>query len=155
MKKPKVAKHTIEPVVRKEPKFKDPEIEGYPLAWRFSACDKGGPFSWRDIESAEKHKQIIDALHEFETKTYQDLMEQGSHPIPCSQLEKPARDRLRAIERDDVEELFSFRVAGAHRVWCVQSGHIMRVLWWDPEHRVYTVPKDQGDRAKKNKRRRR
>lgn len=155
MKPPKVAKHEVEPRVEKRAKSNDPEIEGQPLAWRFSGCDKGGPFSWHTIENAEKHKQIIDTLHEFETKSWQEIMDQGSHPIPCHRLEKSARDRLREIERDDVEELISFRVAGAHRVWCVQSGNIMRVLWWDPEHLVYVVPKDKGDRDKKNKRRRR
>lgn len=154
MKKPKIAKHVIEPIVEKRPKSKDPEIEGHPLAWRFSGCDRDGPFSWLSIESTDKHKQIIDALHEFETKPWAEIKEQGSHPIPCHQLEKPARDRLKEIEFDDVEELMSFRIAGAHRVWCVQSGHIMRVLWWDPNHQVYFVPKDRGDRAKLNKRRR-
>lgn len=79
-----------------------------------------------------------------------------SNVMPCllAKLDKPARDRLKEIEFDDVEELMSFRIAGAHRVWCVQSGHIMRVLWWDPNHQVYVVPKDRGDRAKLNKRRR-
>ena len=40
------------------------------------------------------------------------------------------------IRQDDVDELMSFRLDSRGRVWCIQTGNIMRVLWWDPNHEV-------------------
>lgn len=135
----------------KAPKFKDPHIEGQPLAWRFSACDPGGPFAW-SVQPDAKFREVMTKLQEFEGKAWNDITQGGSHPIPVWKLEKAARDRLKDIDRDDVDELMSFRLTGPNRVWCIQSGNIMRVLWWDEQHQVYIVPKDSGDRKKENRR---
>ncbi|GGK35401.1 hypothetical protein [Salinarimonas ramus] len=150
-KSPKIAKHVVEPEPTKTPKYREPEIEGLPLAWRFSACDRDGPFSWIAFETADKFKEVIDRLHDFETKSWNDLLGAGCHPIEVYRLEKEARDRLRAIQRDDLDELMSFRVAGAHRLWCVRERNIMRILWWDPDHMVYRTEKDRADRTKRKR----
>lgn len=144
----KKPKWSAAPEPKKIPKFVDPPIEGGPLAWRFSTCDKKGPFAWSGLTDSVKFKEVIEKLHEFETKTWDEIKKAGSHPIPCVQLEKPARDQLAAIKQDDLDELMSFRLTGANRVWCVQSGNIMRVLWWDPDHQVYIVKKDKADQRK-------
>lgn len=54
--------------------------------------------------------------------------------------------------RDDIDELMSFRCAGAERVWCIQEANVMKVLWWDPGHQVDPVPKDRADRQKEKRR---
>ncbi|MER8975442.1 MULTISPECIES: hypothetical protein [unclassified Mesorhizobium] len=151
----KIPKHVVNPIPEKVPKWTESFIGGgeHPLAWRFSSSDPAGPFAWSALAPLEKFKEVIEKLHEFETKSWQQIIDGGSHPIETYRLEKSARDRLSEIKQDDVDDLMSFRLSGANRVWCIQSGHIMRVLWWDPEHQVYIVPKDRGDRAKRNKRR--
>ena len=135
-KKPKIAKHLQNLVPQKIPKTKDPEIGGSPLAWRFSACDKGGPFAWTSLEHGNPYKEVIERLHEFETKEWDEIVRGGSHPIQVYKCEKPARDRLVEIQQDDVDELMSFRISGKKRVWCIQDRNIMRVLWWDPDHAI-------------------
>ena len=150
-KPPKHAKWAQDPQPTKQPKWKDPVIEGQPLAWRFSVCDKGGPFGWPALTDP-KFKEVHDKLHEFETKNWPELHAGGSHPIATDRLEKPARDRLGAIGQDDIDELMSFRLTGTNRIWCIHDRNIMRVLWWDPDHQVYIVPKDRGDREKRNRR---
>lgn len=150
-KRPKVAET---PKPQKAPKWCDePHINGDgPLSWKFSQCDRDGPFSWRELDGETAHR-VMSCLAEFEAKSWTDLEKTGSHPIECYKLEKPARDRLVDIEHDDLDSLMSFRISGSCRVWCIQDGSIMRVLWWDPEHEAYLVPKDRGDRKKRHRRR--
>lgn len=136
-KKPKFA---VAPQPEKKPKFQDPCIEGQPLAWRFSGADRGGPFGWA-IQPDAKFREIMEKLHEFEAKNWNDIINTGSHPIAVKDICKDARDRLAAIKRDDVDELMSFRLTGPNRVWCIQAGNIMRALWWDPEHKICPAKK--------------
>lgn len=124
-----------------------------PLAWRFSGADKGGPFSWASLKDG--YQKVVEHLHEFETKSWDEIKRAGCHPIEISRLEKGARDRLQAIKRDDLDALMSFRVGGAERVWAIQEPgcrNIMRVLWWDPAHSVYRTERDKGDRIKRKNR---
>ena len=58
----------ISPSEEKKPRFKDPLIEGSPLSWRFSSCDRDGPFSWAVLQDPQ-YKAIVEKLHEFETKS--------------------------------------------------------------------------------------
>jgi hypothetical protein len=110
----------------------EPTVHDRPLAWRFSGADRAGPFSWAAIENAEKFKEIIEKLHDFETKNWGQISDTGSHPIQRGHLVRSAQDRLVAIGQDDIDELMSFRLTGPNRVWCIQHENIMRVLWWDP-----------------------
>jgi hypothetical protein len=134
--KPKVAKHLQNPEPRKRPKSRDHEIDGFPLAWRFSGCDKGGPFSWAALDHGAPFREVIERLQEFETKQWAEIINTGSHPVEIHKCEKPAKDRLAEIKQDDLDELMSFRISGTKRVWCIKDGNIMRVLWWDPDHQV-------------------
>jgi hypothetical protein len=136
----KIAKHLQNPQPIKRPKSKDPEIDGSPLAWRFSGSDNAGPYSWAALEHGAPFKEVMDRLHEFETKTWEEIIRTGSHPIEVYKCEKPAKNRLEEIKQDDIDELMSFRVSGKKRVWCIKDRNIMRVLWWDPEHEVCPAP---------------
>lgn len=141
----------INPVEEKQARYQDPCIEGHPLAWRFSGCDKEGPFGWTIAEDA-KYREVIEKLHEFEGKTWPEIIATGSHSIEVHLICKDAQDRLVAIERDDLDELMSFRLTGPNRVWCEKAGHIMRILWWDENHAVYPTLKDPSDRRKAKRR---
>jgi hypothetical protein len=134
--KQKIAKHQQNPAPEKRAKSSDPQIDGSPLAWRFSACDKDGPFSWMNLEHGEPYRQVMERLHEFETKTWDEIIKTGSHPIEVYKCEKAAKDRLADIKQDDIDELMSFRVTGRKRVWCIRDRNIMRILWWDPDHKI-------------------
>lgn len=147
----KQPKTDIEPNPQKRPKWADHHIEGSPLAWRFSACDRGGPFSWAAIEGTNSLHDVISRLAAFEQMTWADIIRARCHPIECHRLEKPARDRLVEINQDDLDELMAFHITGPNRVWCIKDQNIMRVLWWDPEHQVYPVERDKADREKRRR----
>lgn len=132
----------------------DPQINGEgPLSWRFSTCDGDGPFRW-DAITPDDLVEVLSRLAMFEGMSWQEIIDAGSHPIETHRLEQPARSRLGEIQHDDLDNLMSLRISGAKRVWCIQHGCIMRVLWWDPGHQVYLVERDRADRQKRRNRRR-
>ncbi|MGV9006815.1 MAG: hypothetical protein ACOH1H_08780 [Brevundimonas sp.] len=147
-KRDKQTKFGATPQPVKKAKVSDPTIEGQPLAWRFSGCDGDGPFSWAALVPGDKHRAVLQRLAAFEAMTWEQIIATKSHQIPLASLGREAKERLKAIERDDEDELMSFRIAGAERVWCFKDGSLMRVLWWDPEHKVYPLEKDRADRKK-------
>lgn len=132
-KRPTIAE---QPTPKKHARSDDPVIEGLPLAWRFSACDKGGPWAWSSLDDASQYKRVMEQLHEFERMNWNAISGQGSHEVERGRLAKKARDRLETIKRDDETHLMSFRVTGKNRVWCIRERNIMSVLWWDPNHSV-------------------
>jgi hypothetical protein len=145
----KQPKFVEKPKVVKVPKWTgDNVIAGTnPLSWRFSHRDTGGPFGWQET-SSEKLAGVIARFAELEGMTWEQIKATGSHPIECARLCEAARARLVAIGHDDLDEMMSFRVMGAVRVWCIHDTSIMRVLWWDPKHEVYPTPVDKADRKK-------
>lgn len=148
----KQAKFGADAAPEKKPVIREHQFEdGHPLAWRFGQADRGGPFPW-DIQPDPKFREVMVKLSEFENKNWNDITAGGSHPIETDKLCDAARKRLVEIEKDDLDELVSLRLAGANRVWCVKSGHLLRPLWWDENHQVYPVEKDKADRQKRKRR---
>lgn len=147
----KEAKFGAKPAPKKTVKIAEHKFDdGHPLAWRFAQTDKGGPFPWL-IEPPEKFQEVIEKLSTFEDKNWNEITRGGSHPIDTAALCNEAKERLVALEKDDLDELLSLRLAGDNRVWCVKNGHILRPLWWDADHKVYPVLKDKADRKKKRR----
>ena len=60
---------------------------------------------------------------------------------PPQRLSAEAKQRLRDIKLDDIDTLWSFRMSGAGRFWCLKHENIYSLLWWDPNHEVYPVSK--------------
>ena len=146
---PDVAKKAV---ASKEPKI---EVEG-PIAWRFSETDRGGPFPW-DIADDAKFRKVMERLHGFEDKTAEELKSTGSHSVEVTSLCDAARRRLTEVELDDIVVLTAFRITRANRVWCFRrsGSSVMRVLWWDENHKVYPMATNHADRIKeKNKQKR-
>ena len=65
-----------------------------------------------------------------------DFAQSGSHGVPLAKLSTGAQRRLRDIGKADVDELWSLRIQGKQRVWCIAFGNVMKALWWDPDHEV-------------------
>ena len=130
---PKVAQ---EPRPRKQPSALEPTVHSDSLAWRFSACDRDGDWAWTNLSNPGKYKEVMEKLHEFETKNWSEITRKGSHLVAINKIVRKAKTRLRDIKQDDVDVLMSFRLTGTNRVWCIMDRNIMRVLWWD-YHTVY------------------
>lgn len=99
-------------------------------------CD--GPFGWNLCASHEQFLLILKKKGQIESMSFTDLGRGGSHAIESWKLCKEAKDRLEFLKLDDFDELYSLRLTGTQRIWCIREGgtNVMRVLWWDPDHRV-------------------
>lgn len=124
--------HKVPPSVKHEP-----TINGDYLTWRFSFADRNHPeWGWNHLTGNEL-EEVLNKFHEFETMSQKSLHRGGNHEYPLSNLPQKAHNRLIEIQKDDWDQIMSFRISGAKRVWCLKSGTLMRVLWWDPKHTVY------------------
>ncbi len=106
--------------------------------WKLDTADQEGPFGWQShLQKSAFWPGIMKRLAEMESMTWQVIRQTtGSHPIPVSDLSKEAQVRLAEIRQDDVDELYSLRVTGRRRLWGIMEGHSLKILWWDPDHKV-------------------
>jgi len=111
----------------------------FPL-WAFRIVDLGGPWCWSALDG-DGLREVLQRMKELETMTWHSITETGSHFIDVASLSKPARDRLMEIHQDDVDQLYSLRMAGRPRIFGIRDGGVFRVLWWDPRHEVCPSPK--------------
>ena len=136
--KPKQPKFAANPYPVKTPKVisAPPRFQGTILAWRFNAADQSGPFAWSSIADGETYRTVIEKLIGFETMSETDLGAAGCHAIPLGRLSSEAQRRLTEIQLDDLDDLYSFRIKGKMRVFGVVRSNYVRVLWFDPDHKV-------------------
>lgn len=103
-------------------------------SWRFSTVDRQGPFSWP--KEADKQMKIIDKLHSFDGMEWSEIEGSSHHSIAIESLSKEAKERLATIKLDDIDELFSFRLGGKGRIFCIRDNNVAKLLWDDPNHKV-------------------
>jgi hypothetical protein len=144
--------------LRKKPKAKAiPEICKRPIAapqnspesilkrkpsWRFGLLDFHSSWGWFKLQSPGKIEGIINKLKNFERMTWGEIEKnKQSHSISLDCISKEARDRLKKMNRDDLDPLFSLRLSGKERIWGWRDQESFYIIWWDPEHTVYPVPK--------------
>ena len=73
-------------------------------------------------------------LGEFEKMNAAELKTaRSNHKHFMSTLAKEAIERLKELQLDDLDDIWSFRVTGERRFWCIKHENIYALLWWDPE----------------------
>ena len=118
-----------------------PNLEGRYLSWRFSSADISGPFSCGQFEHND-FVQFWDRLRAFEKMNVSEFRKAKSfHGVPTTNISKKAKTRLEDIGLDDIDIIYSFRIMGLCRLWCMKHENILSVLWWDRNHEVYDVDK--------------
>lgn len=60
-----------------------------------------------------------------------------NHYVNIDKLPGDAKRRLGELKQNDLEQLFSLRLKGKVRLYGIIEGRIMKILWYDPEHRLY------------------
>jgi hypothetical protein len=140
-KKQKQAAYSPPPAPEKRPNWLgEPTFEGRHLSWRFSSADVGGPWPWPDT-SSDQLKTIVGRLANFEKMGYRGGIKNVWSIVSVVSLAQSAKQRLRDLERDDIESLHAWHMGAKERLWCAEYNGVMCVLWWDPKHEVYPVPK--------------
>lgn len=112
----------------------------HPL-WAFRIVDLGGPWCWT-VLGGTLLGEVLARFRDYESMTWEQIDgPTGSHGVEPWKLSQQAQVRLAAIRQDDAGELFSLRITGRRRVWGILDEHVLRILWWDPEHQVCPSPK--------------
>ena len=115
------------------------------LAWKFCHLDFSGPWSWLTIDSIDKIKEVKKKMKDFETMTWGELQRfrknSPCNPIPLDRLCNNARNRLRELKLDDIEDLYELHITGQNRIWGIKDNELICLLWWDPNHEVCPVKK--------------
>lgn len=89
---------------------------------------------------------LLKFLEELTQKTWRECENEMSgghkknHDHAITDLNAIAQDRLRTLDENE-ERVFRFRLGGACRLWGFRSGDLFRILWYDPDHKVYPVNK--------------
>lgn len=69
--------------------------------------------------------------------TWGEVEGRESHFIDVDNCSTKAQKRLKEIDLDDVEQLFSLRIGGKKRIFDWRRGSVFYVLWWDPDHKIF------------------
>lgn len=105
--------------------------------WKVDILQREGPYGWETITSDVLWQEILPKLRNFETMTWASILGSNNHEVRVQQLAPEAQKRLKVLKLDDVDQLVSLRLTGKQRVWGIKQHHVLRLLWWDPEHEVY------------------
>ena len=87
---------------------------------------------------------IYPKLRHFESTNWNDLIRETHdkfgktkhHSVDVSSLIPAAKKRLRELNLDDIEELFSLRIDNLIRIWGIRKFSYLQILWFDLEHEI-------------------
>ncbi len=112
--------------------------------WAFSKADHdhenwGIASNSAHIVDVLKHLGALECLGTWRnvfTATSGRKSNTRNHAIPVENLDKKARERLIAMNLDDVDELHSIALDNRLRVFGIMLEGVYHVLWIDPEHSI-------------------
>lgn len=116
------------------------------FAWSLDLAD----YDWKwgfgtSVFRNEWCKHILGKLKEFESKSWAIIANDSSgktsgtrnHHVSVSKIDRSAQKRLRRIEMEDVDQLYSLRLTGKKRLFGVIHNYVLKVLWYDPNHEIF------------------
>jgi hypothetical protein len=112
-------------------------------AWRISRIQLIAPYGFRelDVEGISRVKERLGAL---ERNSWKDIFIRDKHynhqievdELKCAIAKKWMEDNL-----PDQHSLWTIRVTGKERIWGILAEGAYQIVFWDPEHLIWEVPK--------------
>lgn len=118
--------------------------------WRTDYADLSEQeWGWGRVSISTFFRDIARKLHHLEASTWGQLFGQNVvHDFARHKIVRDAQNRLESLRRDEAipddwagETLYAVGMNGMRQVWGFKVGQNFHLLWWDPEHTVYPVPK--------------
>lgn len=128
----------IDPITRKCPTGGE-KVNGIPrkfFKWSTEQADHEGEFGWSNADTLILFRDIIPKLQKFESMKWGEIEGRRNHFVSTDVICKEAMDRLSAIGQGDEENIFSLHLDGTGRVWGLRYDNVLKLLWWDPEHKI-------------------
>jgi len=120
----------------KTPKIIDISDNSANFKWSVAFADFEGPWGWERITVKLLFNEVIPKLQNFATMKWSCLDSGKCHFISCNQLSQKAKVRLKELDKEDVQELFSLRLDSKKRIFGQRQGQYFHILWWAPKHEV-------------------
>ena len=113
--------------------------------WSFVIADKRGPESlYSDRAGSDRSGIILPKLRDFEGLTWAEIKRQthghgksSNHHVPVNKMLNKVGKRLAELNLDETGQLFSLRLDSRKRIYGIKIGSVLRVIWYDPDHRLY------------------
>lgn len=143
-KKNKQPKASFNPINKKEAKYK-PQNEPDKIfdlnpVWQFEHIDFDGPYGWGKTNKEQIIDEILPKIKDFEKLTFKEILQDKQnkhHEINFADFSKEARNRLEEKGLHKIVDSFlSLRLEGDNRIFCLRKKHILKIVWWDPDHKV-------------------
>ena len=128
---------------------------GVRMTWATDGEDRVDAWSWGEHRDwyLTVGQEFIDAfLRSCSQKTWSELEietagdDTRNKTYPLDALCKEARDRLEALEKDDRDVIFRFRMSNLERLYGFIENSVFKTLWYDRIHKV--CPSDLQSRGK-------
>lgn len=138
----KKAKNLPNKQQEKIPKDNSSSFDKNKVFWSFAYFDSDIEYP-SGLRSDLQFSDVADMLKSTGFRGWKELTADSKrdHPIAVNRLAKFAQKRIAQINLDDIDELWSFRVNAAYRIWCIKIESLLQVLWIDPNHQIYPVEK--------------
>ncbi len=107
-------------------------------SWGFSLLDMNGPYGWRTANKGD-FVRVFEHLRNMEKLKLSEILgerHRGNHQVRPNQLSSKAQHRLKKLGMAP-DKLISLRLDGSTRIWLIQEGLVLSLLWWDPYHLVW------------------
>lgn len=112
--------------------------------WSIKCVDSDSRWAFQCLTLDCFMKEVFLKLQDFETMTWQEILKasggkkhgNNSHNVSVANICKDAQKRLREIGMNDIDELFSLRLAAKKRVWGVRNGRALEIIWYDDNHEI-------------------
>lgn len=109
-----------------------------PVLWSFAAFDN---VDWRNAHERNKDDLFCETLMHLkscEGRTWKQIeADRGrDHSVEVHKLTAEARKRLEEIKQGDIDSLWRLRFEGRLRIWGIRDRRVLKVIWWDPHHRI-------------------
>ncbi len=140
MSEKKVPKY-LQPKEKKRPsQIENPEDKiKLPISWKFNRMvfDQNRKWNWC-IPSKDNIIFALKKLSDIESNTFFELIQSPKHhSYQISDLPEKSRNEFDKLRIYGHENIFSLRINGEPRVYCLYNKNEFSLLWLDLKHEVY------------------
>ena len=116
------------------------------LVWSFDRIDKNGTFKFELEREDMEHKELLYYMMQYSARTWdsikKDTHDGGKskhHYLGYDSLCKHAQDRIRIMQIEDIDIIYSLALTNKLRIIGLRDGRVFRAVWFDPEHEFCPV----------------
>jgi hypothetical protein len=114
------------------------------IAWRVSKIQLVDPYGWHSLDAAGVY-QMKQKLGYLERSTWKDVFvrdARNNHSIRSDQLKCSIARKWMAENMPDQPLLWTIRISARERIWGIISEAAYQIIFWDPDHLIWPVPKN-------------